>query len=73
MVVLMRVAVAALLLALAPACFTPDQPPCAFSCATPPQTCPAGYTCGADLICHNDSNPGACDLSVDAGTDATSD
>jgi hypothetical protein len=54
-------AFAAVAASAAPGCFNPDQPPCAFTCAA--QSCPAGYTCGPDLICHNPDNPGECDIS----------
>jgi len=47
-----------------PACFKPDHPACAFSCIDPPHTCPAGYTCGADNLCHDPNNPGFCDLEM---------
>jgi hypothetical protein len=57
--------------ALFSACFSPQQPPCAFSCAMPPNACPSGYTCGADRICHSDHNQGECPLGgQDAGTEA---
>ena len=44
--------------AAVPACFKPDHPACAFSCADPPHTCPSGYTCGADNLCHDPLNTG---------------
>jgi hypothetical protein len=55
-----------------PACFHPAQPACAFSCVAPPHSCPTGYTCGSDDLCHNDKNPGLCDIgsAPDAGSDA---
>jgi hypothetical protein len=53
------------------ACFSPQQPACAFSCAMPPGSCPSGYTCGADQICHSDNNQGECPLGgQDAGPGA---
>jgi hypothetical protein len=52
-----------------PACFKPDHPACAFSCAEPPHTCPSGYTCGADNLCHDPLNSGFCLLEpFDAAT-----
>lgn len=59
----------AVLGAAVPACFKPDHPACAFSCADPPHTCPSGYTCGADNLCHDPLNTGFCLLEpVDAAT-----
>jgi hypothetical protein len=49
------------------ACFTPDHPPCAFTCADPPHTCPSGYTCGADNLCHDPNNPGTCGIVLTDG------
>ncbi len=46
--------------AAVPACFKPDHPACAFSCADPPHACPSGYTCGADNLCHDPLNTGFC-------------
>jgi len=43
------------------ACFNPNQPACAFSCADA-GLCPDGYTCGADKICHKIGATGACPL-----------
>ena len=43
------------------ACFNPNQPACAFSCADA-GLCPDGYTCGADKICHKVGATGACPL-----------
>ena len=48
------------------ACFNPNQPICAFSCAEA-GVCPDGYTCGADKLCHKDGATGVCPLD-DAGT-----
>lgn len=60
----------ALLLALAgaPACYSPKQPPCAFSCVDD-GLCPSGYTCQADGVCHRDDSQGTCDIppQIDAG------
>ena len=47
-------------------CFSPDKPACAFSCATPPHTCPAGWTCGTDDVCHNPDSTGLCLIVIDA-------
>ena len=64
----------ALLLALAATgCFSPRQPPCAFSCADD-GLCPTGYSCQADGLCHRDDSQGTCDIQSqidagDAGTD----
>jgi hypothetical protein len=59
----LAVFVAGALGAAGPACFKPDHPPCAFTCIDPPHSCPAGFTCGADNLCHDPTNPGVCDLS----------
>jgi hypothetical protein len=60
---------AATLGAAVPACFKPDHPACAFSCADPPHTCPSGYTCGADNLCHDPLSTGFCLLEpLDAAT-----
>jgi hypothetical protein len=52
-------------------CFNPQKPACAFSCAEPPHTCPSGYLCGADNLCHDPRNTQACGIVVlsDAGAD----
>ena len=51
----------ALGLALAlPGCFHPDKPACAFSCAVAPHTCPAGFVCGLDELCHDPRSTGVC-------------
>jgi hypothetical protein len=42
---------AALGFAVASACFSPLQVPCAFTCARD-HLCPQGFTCGADDLCH---------------------
>jgi len=41
------------------ACFNPQQPGCAFSCASD-GLCPSGYSCRADNLCHRDDNQGTC-------------
>ena len=57
-------------------CFNPDKPACAFSCAEPPHTCPAGFVCGADSLCHDPTSTGTCRITfgdadtTDAGEDA---
>jgi hypothetical protein len=76
-----RLALGAAALALAGAaplaCFDLKKPPCAFSCAKPPHTCPQNYTCGDDGLCYRDgADPEKCllippeDAGGDAGTDA---
>jgi hypothetical protein len=45
-----------------PACFNPQQPGCAFSCATD-GICPAGYSCGTDQLCHRTDGQGTCSVS----------
>ncbi|HTB57201.1 MAG TPA: hypothetical protein VLC06_04980 [Polyangia bacterium] len=59
-----------LVLAVTPisACFNPAQPGCAFSCAGD-GSCPSGYSCGNDLICHRDDGQGTCLIQTDAATD----
>ena len=65
--------------AAVPACFKPDHPACAFSCAAPPRTCTSGYTCGADNLCHDPNSTGFCVIEVadaappDAGAADTGD
>lgn len=49
-----------LLAAAAPGCFNPDHPACAFSCLSPPHTCPSGFTCGADNLCHDPTSTAIC-------------
>ena len=73
----MAVLTRALLLAalLAPAgCYSPRQPPCAFSCADD-GVCPSGFTCGTDGVCHRDDSTGTCDIpsQVDAAQDSAQD
>ena len=60
----------------ATSCFDLKKPPCAFSCATPPHTCPQDYTCGDDGLCYRDgADPAKClltppgDAGADGGTD----
>jgi hypothetical protein len=55
-------------------CFSPRQPPCAFSCADD-GLCPTGYTCQADGVCHRDDSQGTCDIpsQIDAGDAGTDD
>jgi len=64
-------------------CFHPDKPACAFSCAEPPHTCPTGFVCGADNLCHDPTSTGSCRIifgdadtggdDADAAADATTD
>lgn len=57
-------------------CFGPDKPACAFSCAEAPHTCPAGFVCGPDNLCHDPTSTGTCRITfgdaatIDAGEDA---
>lgn len=56
-------------------CFDLKEPPCAFSCATPPHRCPAMYTCGDDGLCYREgAERSRCALlpPTDAGVDAES-
>jgi len=58
------------------ACFDLKTPPCAFSCAQPPHSCPQHYTCGDDGLCYRDgADPTKCPLTPpgDAASDAASD
>lgn len=58
------------------ACFNPQQPGCAFSCAQD-GLCPSGYSCQTDGLCHRTDGQGTCAISTDAaptdaaGSDAT--
>jgi hypothetical protein len=54
-----------------PACFSPQRPPCAFSCARD-QACPADYSCGGDGFCHrvDGVGAGACQLTPPDGATA---
>jgi hypothetical protein len=45
-----------------PACFNPQQPGCAFSCASD-GVCPAGYSCGTDQLCRRTDGQGSCSVS----------
>jgi hypothetical protein len=52
------------------ACFSPQQPACAFSCG-PGDACPADFTCRGDGLCHRDDGHGLCLLPPqDGGSDA---
>jgi hypothetical protein len=66
------VAACALLLSSAaalPGCFHPDKPSCAFSCVEPPHTCPSGFTCGGDGLCHDPTSARVCTIEpIDAAT-----
>ncbi len=48
------------------ACFNPQQPGCAFSCATD-HLCPSGYSCGPDQLCHREDGQGSCTLTPTVG------
>jgi hypothetical protein len=52
------------------ACFNPQQPGCAFSCASD-GICPAGYSCQSDRLCHRTDGQGTCAVTHlgDAGGD----
>lgn len=71
-----RISVAGLALALAvaaAACFSPQQPACAFSCG-PAGACPADFTCASDNLCHRNDGHGLCLLAPqDGGPDASDD
>jgi hypothetical protein len=55
-------------------CFSPDKPSCAFSCAEPPHTCPTGFVCGADNLCHDPTSAAACRITFsDAASDTAQD
>ena len=57
--------------AAAPGCFTPDKPSCAFSCLQPPHSCPSGFMCGADGLCHDPTSARVCTIELrDAAADA---
>jgi hypothetical protein len=56
-----------------PACFNPQQPGCAFSCASD-GLCPSGYSCGGDRLCHRTDGQGTCTASppsTDGAVDGT--
>jgi len=60
---------AAAIAAGAAGCFTPLQPPCAFSCAGD-HLCPMNYVCGDDGFCHRLGDMGPCLLTPpDASAD----
>lgn len=52
-------------------CFSPREPPCAFSCLQPPHACPADYTCGSDGYCRRVGATATCDYGGDAGRDGS--
>ena len=64
--------IAAALAAIVASCFSPDQPACAFSCATT-HTCPTSYVCAPDGFCHRADAQGLCTLTPDASSDSSSD
>jgi len=55
----MRLAILLLGVLALPACFSPDEPPCAFSCGDN-NLCPNDYQCLADGYCHLHGQPGDC-------------
>ena len=60
-------------LALLPCCFHPEQPACAFSCLDISRSCPPGFTCEADGVCHDRNSQGTCSIPplVDAGAESS--
>jgi hypothetical protein len=60
------IAAAALAALGAGACFSPEQPGCAFSCAQD-QLCPDGYVCQSDGFCHRADGKGTCTLDAPDG------
>jgi len=54
-------------------CFSPHNPPCAFTCVTAPD-CPDGYACGTDGLCHRNGATESCNLQspYDGGVAGTS-
>jgi hypothetical protein len=54
-------------------CFSPRNPPCAFTCITAGNLCPDSFTCGTDGLCHRDGAEDVCGLSspYDAGADTS--
>ncbi len=54
-----------------PACFNPQQPGCAFSCASD-GLCPSGYSCGGDRLCHRTDGQGTC-TAIPPATDGAAD
>jgi hypothetical protein len=51
-----------LIAAAAVGCFHPDKPSCAFSCVQPPHTCPSGFMCGDDGLCHDPTSARVCTI-----------
>jgi hypothetical protein len=74
MVFLRVVVFLAAVVAAGAGCFSPSQPPCAFSCAADGD-CPSGYTCEADGVCHHEGDQGTCNIPPqnDAAQDTGSD
>ena len=59
--ILLASGIAMLLAAAAPiACFSLQEPACAFTCVTPPHLCPENYSCGDDGLCHRAGATGVC-------------
>jgi hypothetical protein len=52
-------------------CFTPRNPPCAFTCVSSGNLCPDGYACGTDGLCHRAGADDVCGFTspYDAGSD----
>jgi hypothetical protein len=48
------------------ACFSPQQPACAFSCVDG-GSCPTAYVCGSDGLCHRADGQGQCLLDPAVG------
>jgi hypothetical protein len=69
------VALVAAALVVLPGCFKPDHPACAFSCLDVSRTCPPGYVCEPDGICHDQQSQDLCSIEpvTDAGTDEGTD
>jgi|KBSMisStaDraftv2_1062788.scaffolds.fasta_scaffold431549_2 hypothetical protein len=65
-----RLLLASAVFAGAAGCFSPPEPPCAFSCAED-GLCPSGYSCQADGICHRDGDQRSCDIPPQADASAT--
>ena len=58
-------------LAITPACFSPETPACAYACG-PGGLCPNDYSCMADGYCHYKGTTGQCPY-PDAGAQDASD
>jgi hypothetical protein len=51
------------------ACFSPEQPTCAFTCSAT-GLCPDNYVCQADGYCHKNGSTAACPFPDAAASDA---